>query len=239
MSKRNDNKPRSVKAPMRLMPPTGAQAAVSVMEHGMVLYQEFNFLQRVDGDTDELLNAVIRHTGDLAHPDKPDFDTESRVSHWAHIAAGALIALEKLGVGYQKPVSAKLLELAKKTRDTGPGGHKIYDALGLDPLDLSVDEMAGIGVCWSKVCKAVDRQRAEELTARDDNGKVLVSFAEEADTFPRLTTAEQMEAIRAWEERESHKVFEKDGLDLPTLTLWDSDEHTNQVNPFDRPHNED
>lgn len=82
--------PKNEKIRMELLPLPALQEVAHVMKLGASKYGEWNFRgQPVDPQV--YTGAILRHLTKLQQGDKND--PESGVSHWAHIAANALIMM--------------------------------------------------------------------------------------------------------------------------------------------------
>ena len=67
---------------------------IEVAQYGEGKYAMFNFLK--GGEQNQYLDCIKRHLSKYENPMLPDEDDESKVSHLAHVAWNALVAIHML-----------------------------------------------------------------------------------------------------------------------------------------------
>ena len=87
--RKNDGKLRWRNFPMFLLKPL-----IKVSQYGESKYSTFNFLK--GGEQHQYLDCIKRHLEQYENPFVTDEDEESGVSHLAHVAWNALIAIYML-----------------------------------------------------------------------------------------------------------------------------------------------
>lgn len=87
--RKNSGKLRWRNFPMFLLRPL-----MEVAQYGESKYSMFNFLK--GGEQNQYLDCIKRHLDKYEDPALPDEDEESKVSHLAHVAWNALVAIYML-----------------------------------------------------------------------------------------------------------------------------------------------
>ena len=105
MSSVRDLKPRSIKAPLALLPARPLRAISAALEYGTRKYAPWNWQHQHGSDDwrEAYTSALLRHVTALCDPSEPDTDEESGLHHMAHAGACVLIYLFLAGIDYQKP----------------------------------------------------------------------------------------------------------------------------------------
>ena len=85
----NDNKLRWRNFPMFMMSPLA-----QVAQYGEGKYSTYNYLR--GGSQNQYLDSLKRHLDAYEDPAQDDLDPESRISHLAHVAWNALVAIYML-----------------------------------------------------------------------------------------------------------------------------------------------
>ena len=111
----------SRKPQLHLIPPSALVLEALVMELGAEKYSPFNWRDK-PVSMNGYLSAIMRHVAQLL--DGEDFDSESRISHLAHIRAGAGILIDAMETGNlidnRPPKGAAARLIAQHTKAAPP-----------------------------------------------------------------------------------------------------------------------